>query len=179
MKRNVCSSAPKASPCTNSSTLPLVLTNVTTATQPYVYDMKGLGAPSRFTTVWGGQPRFITNAPQGGSLTNETPLRICSGLTNTEGAFINSAGNAHLYLAGPVSFIGTGLNYGQSEIYFHGNVHFTGGITNETGGPVCFRIHGANEWIEGPGMRLSNSFTVDYGGGLNISAPTNNWSSFT
>ena len=30
---------------------PLVLTNVTTATQPYVYDMKGLGAPSRFTTV--------------------------------------------------------------------------------------------------------------------------------
>ena len=154
---------------------PLVLTNVTTATQPYVYDMKGLGAPSRFTTVWGGQPRFITNAPQGGSLTNETPLRLRSGLTNQEGAFINSAGNAHLYLAGPVSFIGTGLNYDQSEIYFHGNVHFTGGITNETGGPVCFRIHGANEWIEGKGMHLSNSFYVDYGGALNISAPANDW----
>ncbi len=58
---------------------PLVLTNVTTATQPYIYNMKGLGAKSRFTTVWGGQPRFITDAPQGGSLTNETPLRLRSG----------------------------------------------------------------------------------------------------
>ena len=149
------------------------MTNVTTATQPYVYDMKGLGAPSRFTTVWGGQPRFITDAPQGGSLTNETPLRLRSGLTNTEGAYINSSGNAHLYLAGPVSFIHTGLT--QSEIYFHGNVHFTGGITNETGGMLCFRMHSGNEWIEGKGMHLSNSFYVDYGGTLNISAPTNNW----
>ena len=102
-------------------------------------------------------------------------VRICSGLTNTEGAFINSAGNAHLYLAGPVSFIGTGLNYGQSEIYFHGNVHFTGGITNETGGPVCFRMNSANEWIEGKGIHLSNTFAIDYGGALNISAPANDW----
>ena len=154
---------------------PLVLTNVTTATQPYVYDMKGLGAPSRFTTVWGGQPRFITDAPQGGSLTNETPLRLRSGLTNTEGAYINSSGNAHLYLAGPVSFIGTGLASSQSEIFFHGNVHFTGGITNETGGPVCFRMNGANEWIEGKGIHLSNTLAVDYGGALNISAPANDW----
>ena len=135
--------------------------------------MKGLGAPSRFTTVWGGQPRFITDAPQGGSLTNETPLRLRSGLTNTEGAYINSSGNAHLYLAGPVSFIHTGLT--QSEIYFHGNVHFTGGITNETGGMLCFRMHSGNEWIEGKGMHLSKEFYVDYGGNLNISAPTNNW----
>ena len=45
---------------------PLVLTNVTTATQPYVYNMKGLGAKSRFTTVWGGLPRFVTDAPDGG-----------------------------------------------------------------------------------------------------------------
>ena len=152
---------------------PLVLTNVTTATQPYIYNMKGLGAKSRFTTVWGGQPRFITDAPQGGSLTNETPLRLRSGLTNTEGAYINSSGNAHLYLAGPVSFIHTGLT--QSEIYFHGNVHFTGGITNETGGMLCFRMHSGNEWIEGKGMHLSKEFYVDYGGNLNISAPTNNW----
>lgn len=154
---------------------PLVLTNVTTATQPYLYDMKGLGAPSRFTTVWGGQPRFITDAPKGGSLTNETPLRLCSGLTNQEGAYINSSGNAHLYLAGPVSFVGTGLASGQSEIFFHGNVHFTGGITNETGGPVCFRMNSANEWIEGTGIHLSNTFAVDYGGALNISAPANDW----
>ncbi len=152
---------------------PLVLTNVTTATQPYIYNMKGLGAPSRFTTVWGGQPRFITDAPQGGSLTNETPLRLRSGLTNTEGAYINSSGNAHLYLAGPVSFIHTGLT--QSEIYFHGNVHFTGGITNETGGAICFRIHGPNEWIEGLGINLSSNFSIDWGGELHISAPTNNW----
>lgn len=152
---------------------PLVLTNVTTATQPYVYDMKGLGAPSRFTTVWGGQPRFITDAPQGGSLTNETPLRIRSGLTNQEGTYINSSGNAHLYLAGPVSFIHTGLT--QSEISFHGNVHFTGGITNETGGMLCFRMNGANEWIEGKGLHLSKEFYVDYGGALNISAPSNDW----
>ena len=152
---------------------PLVLTNVTTATQPYIYNMKGLGAKSRFTTVWGGQPRFITDAPQGGSLTNETPLRLRSGLTNTEGAYINSSGNAHLYLAGPVSFIHTGLT--QSEIYFHGNVHFTGGITNETGGTICFRIHGPNEWIEGPGIKLSSNFSIDWGGELHFSAPTNNW----
>ena len=158
---------------------PLVLTNVTTATQPYIYNMKGLGAKSRFTTVWGGQPRFMTDSPVGGSLTNETPLRLRSNLTNQEGAYINSSNKAQLYLAGPVSFVSTGLAYSQSEIFFHGNVHFTGGITNETGGTICFRMYGANEWIEGPGMRLSNSFTVDYGGGLNISAPTNNWSSFT
>ena len=130
---------------------PLVLTNVTTATQPYVYDMKGLGAPSRFTTVWGGQPRFM------------------------EGAYINSSGNAHLYLAGLVSFIGTGLASSQAEIFFHGNVHFTGGITNETGGPVCFRMNSANEWIEGKGIHLSNTFAIDYGGALNISAPANDW----
>jgi hypothetical protein len=135
--------------------------------------MKGLGAPSRFTTVWGGQPRFITDAPQGGSLTNETPLRLRSGLTNTEGAYINSSERAHLYLAGPVSFIHTGLS--QSEIYFHGNVHFTGGITNETGGAICFRIHGPNEWIEGLGINLSSNFSIDWGGELHISAPTNNW----
>ena len=152
---------------------PLVLTNVTTVTQPYIYNMKGLGAPSRFTTVWGGQPRFITDSPVGGSLTNETPLRLRSGLTNTEGAYINSSERAHLYLAGPVSFIHTGLS--QSEIYFHGNVHFTGGITNETGGAICFRIHGPNEWIEGLGINLSSNFSIDWGGELHISAPTNNW----
>ena len=152
---------------------PLVLTNLTTASQPCIYNMKGLGATNRFTTCWGAQPRFITSSPVGGSLTNETPLRIRSGLTNQEGAYINSSGNAHLYLAGPVSFVHTGIN--QSEIYFHGNVHFTGGITNETGGPLCFRIAGANEWIEGEGMHLSNEFHIDYGGNLHISAPSNNW----
>ena len=87
---------------------PLVLTNVTTATQPYVYNMKGLGAKSRFTTVWGGLPRFVTDSPAGGSLTNETPLRLRSNLTNQEGAYINSSNKAYLYLTGLVSFIGPG-----------------------------------------------------------------------
>jgi hypothetical protein len=155
---------------------PLELTNVTTVTQPYIYNMKGLGATSRFTTVWGGQPRFMTDSPVGGSLTNETPLRLRSNLTNQEGAYINSSANAHLYLAGPVSFVGTGLAYNQSEIYFKGNVHFTGGVTNETGGSIYFRIGGANEWIEGAGFNSSSSLNIDYGGDFHISAPTNNWS---
>jgi autotransporter-associated beta strand protein len=158
----------------NSNLLaPLVLTNLTTASQPCIYNMKGLGATNRFTTCWGAQPRFITSSPVGGSLTNETPLRIRSGLTNQEGAYINSSGNAHLYLAGLVSFVGTGLS--QSEIYFHGKVHFIGGITNETNHSICFRIAGADEWIEGDGINLSRSLLIDYGGTINISSPSNNW----
>ena len=151
----------------------LVLTNVTTATQPYVYDMKGLGAKSRYTTVWGGQPRFITSSPAGGSLTNETPLRLHSGLTNQEGAFINSANNAHLYLAGPVAFHATGLT--QSEIYFHGNVHFTGGITNETNHSICFRMAGGNNWIEDKPIRITKTFQFDYGTTFNLAATNNYW----
>ena len=151
----------------------LVLTNVTTATQPYVYDMKGLGAKSRFTTVWGGQPRFITSSPAGGSLTNETPLRLHSNLTNQEGAFINSANNAHLYLAGPVAFHATGLS--QSEIYFHGNVHFSGGITNETEHSLCFRMAGGNNWIEEKPIRITKTFQFDYGTTFNLAATNNYW----
>ncbi|MBR1588530.1 MAG: hypothetical protein IJ658_09425, partial [Kiritimatiellae bacterium] len=149
----------------------LVLTNATTATQPHVYHMKGLGAPGRYTTVWGAQPRFITDAPQGGSLTNETPLRLRSGLTNQEGAYINSSGNAHLYLAGPVSFIGPG----QSETYFHGNVHFTGGITNENDQAVSFRIAGGNEWIEDEPIRVTSTFGFDYPNEFNLAATNNYW----
>ncbi len=152
---------------------PLVLTNVTTATQPYVYNMKGLGAKSRFTTVWGGQPRFITDAPQGGSLTNETPLRLHSNLTNQEGAYINSANKAHLYLTGPVVFNGSGFS--QSEIYFKGYVHFAGGITNETNHGLCFRMAGGNNWIEGKPMRLTKQFEQDYPSVLNIAVSNNDW----
>ena len=151
---------------------PLVLTNVTTATQPYVYNMKGLGAKSRFTTVWGGNPRFITGSPSGGSLTNETPLRLRSNLTNQDGAFINSANTASLYLVGPVSFIGPN---GQSEIYFRGNVHFTGGITNENNYSLCFRMAGGNNWIEGKPIRLTKQFEQDYGSLLNIAVTNNYW----
>ena len=151
----------------------LVLTNVTTATQPYIYNMKGLGAKSRFTTIWGGQPRFITDAPQGGSLTNETPLRLHSGLTNTEGAYINSSNKAYLYLTGPVVFNGSGLS--QSEIYFKGNVHFAGGITNETNHGLCFRMAGGNNWIEGKPMRFTKQFEQDYGSLLNIAVSNNDW----
>ena len=152
---------------------PLVLTNVTTVTQPYIYNMKGLGAKSRFTTVWGGQPRFITDAPQGGSLTNETPLRLHSNLTNQEGAYINSANKAHLYLTGPVVFNGSGFS--QSEIYFKGNVHFVGGITNETNHGLCFRMAGGNNWIEGKPMRLTKTFQQDYPSVLNIAVTNNYW----
>ena len=151
---------------------PLVLTNVTTATQPYIYNMKGLGAKSRFTTVWGGNPRFITDSPSGGSLTNETPLRLRSNLTNQDGAYINSANTASLYLAGPVSFIGPG---GQSEIYFKGKVHFTGGITNENNYSLCFRMAGGNNWIEGKPMRLTKMFEQDYPSVLNIAVTNNYW----
>ena len=151
---------------------PLVLTNVTTATQPYVYNMKGLGAKSRFTTVWGGLPRFVTDSPAGGSLTNETPLRLRSNLTNQEGAYINSSNKAYLYLTGLVSFIGPG---GQSEIYFKGNVHFAGGITNETNHGLCFRMAGGNNWIEGKPMRLTKTFQQDYPSVLNIAVTNNYW----
>ena len=151
---------------------PLVLTNVTTATQPYVYNMKGLGAKSRFTTVWGGLPRFVTDSPAGGSLTNETPLRLRSNLTNQEGAYINSSNKAYLYLTGLVSFIGPG---GQSEIYFKGNVHFVGGITNETNHGLCFRMAGGNNWIEGKPMRLTKTFQQDYPSVLNIAVTNNYW----
>ena len=151
---------------------PLVLTNVTTVTQPYIYNMKGLGAKSRFTTVWGGLPRFVTDSPAGGSLTNETPLRLRSNLTNQEGAYINSSNKAYLYLTGLVSFIGPG---GQSEIYFKGNVHFVGGITNETNHGLCFRMAGGNNWIEGKPMRLTKTFQQDYPSVLNIAVTNNYW----
>ena len=154
---------------------PLVLTNLTTVSQPYVYDMKGLGAKSRYTTCWGALPRFITDAPQGGSLTNETPLRLHSGLTNTEGAYMNSSANAKLYMAGKVAFFWTPAA-GQSETYFHGEVHFIGGVTNESGRATCWRIVSNNIWIEGDGFKSSHYLIIDYGGTVHIASPSNNWS---
>ncbi len=162
--------------CADNSSLlaPLIITNISTASQPYIYNMKGLGATSRFTTVWGALPRFITSSPAGGSLTNETPLRIHSGMTNQEGAYINSSSSAKLYMAGPVSFIKSG-SISQCETYFHGEVHFVGGVTNESAGVTSFRIVSNHIWIEGKGLNTPSTFVIDYGGTVHISAPSNNW----
>ena len=162
--------------CADNSSLlaPLVITNISTASQPYIYNMKGLGAPSRFTTVWGANPRFITSSPSGGSLTNETPLRLHSGLTNTEGAYINSSSNAKLYLAGKVAFVASG-SISQPEMYFHGETHFIGGVTNESTKYTSWRIVNNHVWIEGDGIRQNVSLIVDYGGTVHIAAPSNSW----
>ena len=159
----------------NSTLLsPLAITEITPSkSQPYVYNMKGLGPKTRATTIDGCPPLFWSTPA--GCYTNETPLRIRGNVTGNNlslGSFINSTGgSSHLYLMGKVSYFG-----GGSETYMNGNVHFLGGVTHEAGADVTWRIVGADDWLEGDGFRSTGALRFDYGGTFHIAAPSNEWS---
>ena len=158
----------------NSTLLsPLIVTDITASkSQPYVYNMKGLGPKTRATTINGCPPLFITSSA--GNHTNETPLRISGSVTGgaiSSGSFINNSSAGTLYLAGSVSYFG-----GWAETYMNGNVHFLGGVTHETGSDVMWRIAGANDWLEGDGFHSAGALRFDYGGTFHITSPSNEWS---
>lgn len=155
----------------NSSLVtPLVLTNCSTAGQPWIYNMKGLGSPTRATTIDGCVPRFDTSTA--GAHTNEVPLRIRSNLVNTEGDMVNSSGAGSLHLTGKVTYFGaiTGELYSRGPVYFHG------GLESESGNELTLRITQPSVWIDGQPIRTAGTLATDYGGSwLELAVAGNTW----
>lgn len=145
----------------------LMLTNCTTvASQPYVYNEKGLGATNRETWVSGCLPRFYSTTR---ALTNNVPLRLKNNVTNAEHGHFKNNNDFALYLDAPVTFWG-----GQSETFVYNNVHFRGGIVMESTSLYTFRKPGSNSYIEG-GVRCAGTFAIDYGGTFHLMSADNSW----
>lgn len=155
----------------NSSLVtPLVLTNCSTAGQPWIYNMKGLGSPTRATTIYGCVPRFDTSTA--GAYTNEVPLRIRSNLTNQEGDMVDSSGAGSLHLTGKVTYFGaiTGEFYSRGPVYFHG------GLESESGQELTLRITLSSVWIDGQPIRTAGTFATDYDKTwLDLAVADNTW----
>lgn len=149
----------------------LVLTNCTTAaSQPYVYNQKGLGATNRETWVCGCLPRFCTSRCP---MTNNVPLRLRNNVTNAgHGYFNDDHATNGLWLDGLVTFYG-----GQSETYVNNNVHFRGGITMESTDLYTLRKPGSNTYIESP-VRCAGTFAIDFGGTVHLMSAGNSWAEF-
>ena len=146
----------------------LIITNCTTVwSQPYVYNEKGLGATNRETWIIGCLPRFMNSSRP---MTNNVPLRIRNNVTNSSHGYFNHSGSYELYFDAPVTYYGI-----PGEMYLNGKVHFRGGIYREDTLGLTIRFPGANNWIEGEGVRINVALALDYGGIFNIASTNNAW----
>jgi len=146
----------------------LIITNCTTVwSQPYVYNEKGLGATNRETWIIGCLPRFMNSSRP---MTNNVPLRIRNNVINQRHGYFNDSGSYELYFDAPVNYYDI-----TGEMYLNGKVHFRGGIYREDTLGLTIRFPGANNWIEGEGVRINVALALDYVGIFNIASTNNAW----